>query len=113
MGIPIVVATEVLRGRVLAVEESFRRRADKIEAAFASMHSTLILLRDANIVPFSPEASQIFQSGLDFPKGCGRNDRLIAAIAIAGEHVLVTRNVAHFAGIRGLQIENWIDDPVP
>lgn len=113
VGIPVVVVYEVLRGRILAIEDSFRRRADKVEAAFASLQSTLALLRDANIVGVSPEASQVFQGGLDFPKGCGRNDRLIASIALAGEHVLVTRNLAHFVGVRGLQVENWIDDRLP
>jgi predicted nucleic acid-binding protein len=41
----------------------------------------------------------------------GLEDRQVAAIALAGRHILVTRNVSHFIAVPGLMIENWIDDP--
>ena len=37
----------------------------------------------------------------------GPNDMLIAAIALANHIVLVSRNVAEFRRVPGLQIENW------
>jgi predicted nucleic acid-binding protein len=39
-----------------------------------------------------------------------RADRLIAAITLAGDHRLVTRNVSHFLPVPDLVIENWIDN---
>lgn len=36
-------------------------------------------------------------------------DSQIAAIALANDAVLVTRNVADFAGIDGLKVENWFE----
>ena len=37
-------------------------------------------------------------------------DLLIGATAIAGNLIMVTRNVGEFQRLRGIQIENWIDD---
>jgi predicted nucleic acid-binding protein len=45
-----------------------------------------------------------------FPGAMAREDKLIAAICLAGGHHLVTRNVAHFVGVPALVIENWIDE---
>jgi predicted nucleic acid-binding protein len=39
-------------------------------------------------------------------------DLMIAATALAGNHVVVTRNVKHFSDVLPPhQIENWIDYP--
>ena len=37
----------------------------------------------------------------------GGNDLLIASIAIATSHVLVTRNVGEFSRVAGLEVEPW------
>ena len=37
----------------------------------------------------------------------GGNDLMIAAIAIANSHVLVTRNVDEFSRVSGLEMEVW------
>ncbi len=39
----------------------------------------------------------------------GRNDLLIASIALAQQAVLVTRNQRHFRQVRGLRLETWAD----
>ncbi len=39
----------------------------------------------------------------------GRADLLIAAITLAREATLVTRNVKHFRQVPGLKVENWVD----
>ena len=40
-------------------------------------------------------------------------DLMIAAVAIAGKHIVVTRNVKHFIGLLPQdQIQNWIDEPL-
>jgi predicted nucleic acid-binding protein len=71
------------------------------------------LLAQFPIAPFDASALIIFQERTLFSQPIGRPDRLLASIALAGGHVLVTRNTAHFRFIPGLQIENWIDDPCP
>ena len=37
----------------------------------------------------------------------GGNDLMIASIAIANSHVLVTRNVREFSRVAGLEVERW------
>ena len=37
----------------------------------------------------------------------GANDLMIASIAIANSHVLVTRNVGEFSRVSGLEVERW------
>lgn len=37
----------------------------------------------------------------------GGNDLMIASIAIANSHVLVTRNVGEFSRVAGLDVERW------
>jgi tRNA(fMet)-specific endonuclease VapC len=37
----------------------------------------------------------------------GPNDLMIAAIALAGNHTLVTHNTAEFSRVAGLKIEDW------
>lgn len=37
----------------------------------------------------------------------GGNDLMIASIAIANSHVLVTRNVSEFSRVAGLDVERW------
>ena len=37
----------------------------------------------------------------------GANDLMIAAIAIANSHVLVTRNVGEFSRVSGLEVDRW------
>jgi predicted nucleic acid-binding protein len=39
----------------------------------------------------------------------GRNDILIACIALANQATLVTRNVKDFQALPGLKVENWAD----
>ena len=39
----------------------------------------------------------------------GRGDLLIAAIALAHDATLVTRNLKHFRKVPGLRLENWAD----
>jgi tRNA(fMet)-specific endonuclease VapC len=42
-------------------------------------------------------------------KKIGRNDLLIASIALGNRATLVTRNVKDFQKVPGLQVENWAD----
>jgi len=39
----------------------------------------------------------------------GLEDVLIAASAITNQFIVVTANVRHFARVRGLQVENWLE----
>lgn len=63
------------------------------------------------VVRFDNPAARVFDHLRTIKKTgkVGRNDLLIACIALANRATLVTRNVKDFAAVPGLSIENWAD----
>jgi predicted nucleic acid-binding protein len=110
IGIPIVVAAELLEGRLRFLREAHRRATRQLLTAFDRLDATIRFVSSFPIVAFDGAALRIYERRQMFPGTMSRDDRLIAAIALAGGHRLVTRNVSHFVGIPGLVIETWIDD---
>lgn len=60
--------------------------------------------RQVPVLPFDLLAAKYYA---DLPFVRGSFDRLIAAHALALKLALVTDNAKHFAGIPGLEVENW------
>jgi tRNA(fMet)-specific endonuclease VapC len=61
------------------------------------------------IVPFDNLAATKFQEIKRQRLRLGTMDQKIAAIVLAHDAVLLTRNVTDFKKVPGLRIENWID----
>jgi len=112
VGLPVIVILEVLRGRILYLDQAQRRDPKHLVAALAEFEATHHLVSAFPCVHFDDAALAIHVQKRLFPGTMGRHDRLIAAIALAGAHTLVTRNVADFRHVPGLRIENWIDGPL-
>jgi tRNA(fMet)-specific endonuclease VapC len=100
--VPQPVHAELLYG-IARLPSSRRRR--ELEAALA------VLLRDLVRSTWTDEVSQSFaevKAGLD-----GRGERIedfdiaVAAHALAVGGTVVTRNLRHFARIRGLALQDW------
>ena len=97
----IVVAAELRFG---AAKRNATRLTDQVEAILAAME----------VLPLDAPADRVYaelrwaleQSG----QPIGPNDMLIAAQALAAEHILVTANVDEFSRVAGLQVENWLAD---
>lgn len=71
-----------------------------------------ILLPAVNVVGFDSKAAYVcgqLRAELE-RKGMPLDlaDLEIAAIAIAGEYILVTGNIKHFQRIKALSVENWL-----
>ena len=113
MGIPITVAAEALAGRLKYLERALQQSPRHFRTAYSRLAATHRSLSLLPMAEFDELAERCYADRSLFSGTMSRNDRIIAAITIAGGHVLETRNVAHFAGVRGLEIENWIDDPIP
>lgn len=109
IGLPVVVAAEVLDGRLRFLREAHSRAPRHLVVAFERFQASLGLISAFPVVPFDHEAARVFGRRGAFPGTMSRGDKLIAAIALAGDHNLVTRNVSHFVGIGGVTVENWID----
>ena len=68
-------------------------------------------LLEFTIVPFDKASGSDFDRLRQNKKHgkMGRNDLLIACIALANRATLVTRNVKDFQLVPGLRLENWAD----
>lgn len=75
------------------------RNADAIARAAADA-----LFSAVAVAPFDQAAARVYAT-LPFKRG--RYDRLIAAHALSLGLTLVTNNESDFAGLPGLEIENW------
>jgi tRNA(fMet)-specific endonuclease VapC len=110
IALPVIVVTELLEGRLQYIRTAHRLAPHQLVVAFRQFTHTLQLLSLFSTEPFDEAALRVYQQRHLFPGSMSRADRLIAAIALAGDHRLVTRNVGHFLPVPGLRIENWIDD---
>lgn len=103
----IVVVEEVLRGWMALLK---RRAPGPAQVdVYGRMQESLEAAVKLGILPFDNDAAVIF-AGLRraFPQDA-QMDLKIAAICLAHDMTLLTRNVADFAGIPGLRVENWLD----
>lgn len=109
IALPSVVVAEVLRGR-----SDFALKAEPSQAslAHARLMQTLKSLEQFNIVVFDDECSQTLTKLQQTHKAHKRYaDLLIAAMALAGNHVMVTRNQKDFVDLLPPdRLANWIDD---
>ncbi|MBC8180850.1 type II toxin-antitoxin system VapC family toxin [candidate division KSB1 bacterium] len=109
IALPSVVVAEVLQGR-----SSFALKAPPPKAPLA--HSLLLqtfkLLNTFNVALFDEKCSDALIRLRKKHKGHKRYaNMMIAAIAITGNHIVVTRNQRHFMKyLLKNQLANWIDE---
>jgi tRNA(fMet)-specific endonuclease VapC len=80
---------------------------------FVAGYLAEVLVRSIPILPYTQEAAEwhageqarLFRLGETRPYV----DGMIAAVAVANDLILVTRNVDDYAGFEGLHLENWFE----
>jgi predicted nucleic acid-binding protein len=109
IALPSVVVAEVLRGRC-----DVALKATPAEAPLAHQRwlDTQQMLAQFQIVVFDAACASVME---DLQRRHRRRKRyadlMIAAIVIAGQHILITRNQAAFRDVLPpAQLANWIDD---
>ncbi len=108
--LPVTTRLEILRGRIEAV----RTAADSgqvLRAQQGFVESETFLTRFEPVF-FDPAAGAYFdrfRTDRKFEFKGGRDDLLIACIALANDATLVTRNTKDFAAVPGLKLDNWAD----
>jgi tRNA(fMet)-specific endonuclease VapC len=100
IGIDAMVYYEIYRG-LLAVNATSKM------SQFGRFCNTygVVLYDRLNIFE---QASLVYATLTQGGQLIGDSDILIAALAISGNYVLVTDNVAHFSRVPGLKFENWL-----
>lgn len=108
IALPSVVVAEILRGR-----SDFALKASPTQAPLAHelLQKTWLMLTEFNVVLFDQASAEVMVRLQRQVKTNKRYaDVMIAATAIAGQHIVVTRNQRHFIDLLPpRQLANWID----
>jgi len=109
--LPAMVAAEALRGRS---EFVLKATPDQLPLASKQLIETIELVYNFQIISFDETALKILTQLVKTVKKKKKRhaDLVIAAMALAGNYILVTRNQRDFADILPKrQLMNWIDEP--
>ncbi len=108
IALPSVVIAEILRGRC---DFALKATLDQMPLAHQRLMETRQLLRRFKVVTFDEVcAKAMFQLQRQVKTRKRYADVMIAATAIAGQHIVVTRNQRHFVDLLlPAQLENWVD----
>ena len=103
----VVAAEESLQGW-LAFVKSRNQGMEQLEP-YARLLECLVTLNKLTILPFDREAAENFHRlRRQYPR-LGSMDLKIAAICIAHDATLLSRNLVDFEQISALRVENWLD----
>lgn len=110
IALPSVVVAEALRGRC---DFALKATAAQLPLAHQLLSETWRLLQTFQVIVFD-QACALALAQLQKKHSSHKRytDLMIAAMAMAGDHVVVTRNTRHFADVLPTaKLANWIDDP--
>jgi tRNA(fMet)-specific endonuclease VapC len=83
------------------------RNLQSIVKGYRLFDLVLEAFRDEQVLPFDDAAAEVFQSLRQQKPRIGTMDLRIAAIAVAKQLTVLTRNVADFETIPGVMVEDW------
>lgn len=104
--ITTVTLEEQMRGR-LAVIQKNHANPDKLIIAYSNLRQTQAFFCRVNLLDFNATALNYYQTWRQQKVRIGSQDLKIAAIAIANQAIIVTRNRRDFGQVPGLSIEDW------
>jgi tRNA(fMet)-specific endonuclease VapC len=106
--IPIVVADQVLRGRLHAIRQAEAGKAKAgIDVAYSYLEQTLVDLKRMQVLSFTPQVESLAQSWKKQKIKVGISDLRIAAICVVHGATLLSRNRRDFDLVPGLAVEYW------
>jgi tRNA(fMet)-specific endonuclease VapC len=108
IAITIITAEELIRGRFQLIREySNQKQAHKLASAYDKLSETLDDLKPLNILKYDEQADKIYWQLRSAKISIGTQDLRIAAIVLAHNSILVTRNYRDFQQVPNLLLENW------
>ncbi len=100
----VVSAEEQMRGWLSVLHRASGTRPIK---AYALFHGALDYFRTIRLLDFDSAAFARYEELLHQKIRIGTKDLRIAAITLASNGVLVTRNARDFSQVQGLRLEDW------
>lgn len=104
--ITVVTVGELLRGALAQVRLTESREEGGMEA-YVFLQELLTVIASFQILSYNNAVNSVFQSLSAKIKRVGTQDCKIAAIAIATNKIVVTRNFSHFQQIPDIRCEDW------
>jgi len=101
----VVSMEEMIRGRLAILSQ--RSEGEPRISAYRRFQETVHLFCKIPTVAFDPSSEQKFQELKTLRLRVGSQDLRIAAIALAKDMVVLTRNVKDFGRVPGLLMEDW------
>ncbi len=108
IAVTIVTVEEVIRGRFNVIKKASEpSQTDKLVLAYGRLWETLEDFKVLNILKFDQNAWTIYAEFRRQRIRIGTQDLRIAAIVLANNAILVTRNYRDFSQVPGLVQEDW------
>ncbi|MBD0346740.1 MAG: type II toxin-antitoxin system VapC family toxin [Coleofasciculus sp. Co-bin14] len=108
IGVAVVTVEEQLRGWLNAIRQTPQSsQPERLIWAYRGLRDVVKYLSRLNLVDFSEEAYACYQELRRQRIRIGTQDLRIAAIVIAENSILVTRNQRDFERVPGLAFEDW------
>lgn len=112
LAVTIVTVEEVIRGRFKVIKDASQpSQADKLVWAYTKLWDALDDFTNLNILKFDQNAFTIYTEFRRQRIRIGTQDLRIAAIVLANNAILVTRNNRDFSQVPGLVQEDWTIQP--
>ncbi|MBD2455511.1 type II toxin-antitoxin system VapC family toxin [Nostoc sp. FACHB-87] len=105
IAVTIITFEEQIRGRFNVIRQT--NSLDKLVIAYSKLQATYNYFNSINLLTFTQEAANCYARFLQQKIRIGTQDLRIAAIVIANDAILVTRNQRDFCRVPGLRFEDW------
>jgi len=104
----VITAQEVCEGWSAFIRKQ-KAGTDKQIHGYAQFQHSLELLMELTLLPFDEQAAAVFRDLRKQLPQAGTQDLKIAAIGLAHDATVLTRNLIHFTKVPGLRVANWLD----
>ena len=101
----IITYEEQMRGWLARAAQA--RTVERLLTAYARVQRHLETFKGIPVVPFEQRAAAQFEHFRQTRVRIGTMDLKIAAIALANDATLLSRNLSDFAKVPGLRVEDW------
>ena len=106
--VPIIVLEEILRGRLNIVRQAEAGKAKiRLERAYELLEEALNDFRRVKVLSYTSQAESLYRQWQQQKIRVSPHDLRIAAICVAHDATLISRNRRDFQRVPGLKVEFW------